>query len=228
MTRARRSGGPAVSCAVALVACDSQLILAAADDARQIVDEAQKRTDCEVAALRRAAAGVRRQGEDHRQALDPGAPRLARAEQGGAAIHGAGRSQGRRAADRQPPGPRVGSMDVDAGDRARSAHRAAGSIDAVLRHRLQLRGSRGARRRSVRVHAARRRKPIDGADCWKIQSMPKQAKSSQYTRSVVWIRKDNYAFARIENYVKDQVRAPAELLATSATSQGIWTARQLR
>ncbi len=46
---------------------------------------------------------------------------------------------------------------------------------------------------------------VDGAPCWKIQSTPKQAKSSQYTRSVVWIRKDNYAFARIENFVKNDV-----------------------
>src|SRR6185503_295594 len=46
--------------------------------------------------------------------------------------------------------------------------------------------------------------PVDGAPCWKIQSVPKQGKSSQYTRSIVWIRKDNYALARIENYVKDQ------------------------
>ena len=34
---------------------------------------------------------------------------------------------------------------------------------------------------------------IDGVACWKIQSTPKQTKSSQYTRSIVWIRKDNYS-----------------------------------
>ena len=39
-----------------------------------------------------------------------------------------------------------------------------------------------------------------------------ETKSSQYTRSIVWIRKDNYAFARIENYVKDQAGSAAELL----------------
>ena len=57
---------------------------------------------------------------------------------------------------------------------------------------------------SVRLHAARRgggrrravlEDPVDAAS---------RRKSSQYTRSIVWIRKDNYAFARIENYVKDQ------------------------
>jgi outer membrane lipoprotein-sorting protein len=33
---------------------------------------------------------------------------------------------------------------------------------------------------------------------WKIESKPK--KSSQYTHSYVWIRKADYAFARVENY----------------------------
>jgi outer membrane lipoprotein-sorting protein len=67
---------------------------------------------------------------------------------------------------------------------------------------------------------------IDGAACWKIQSTPKETKSSQYTRSIVWIRKDNYAFARIENYLKDEV---VRRLSYSDIQnvQGIWSARQL-
>ena len=68
---------------------------------------------------------------------------------------------------------------------------------------------------------------VDGAACWKIQSTPQETKSSQYTRSIVWVRKDNYAFARIENYVKDQVGAPAELLATSRTSRASGPREQL-
>src|SRR5262249_46993034 len=39
---------------------------------------------------------------------------------------------------------------------------------------------------------------IAESPCWKIESIPRQAKSSQYTRSIIWIRKDDYAFARIE------------------------------
>ena len=42
--------------------------------------------------------------------------------------------------------------------------------------------------------------PIDGALCWKIESKPKELKFSQYTLSVLWIRKDNYVTAQIENY----------------------------
>src|SRR5213596_4086850 len=43
---------------------------------------------------------------------------------------------------------------------------------------------------------------VDGAACWKIQSTPKESKVSQYTHSFLWIRKDNYALAQIENYSK--------------------------
>jgi len=66
--------------------------------------------------------------------------------------------------------------------------------------------------------------PIDGATCWKIQSRPKQTKSSQYTRSIVWIRKDNYAFGRIENYVKDKIVRRLSY-SNIESVQGIWTAR---
>jgi hypothetical protein len=67
---------------------------------------------------------------------------------------------------------------------------------------------------------------VDGADCWKIESIPKQAKSSQYTKSIVWIRKDNYASARVESYIKDQ--AVRRLSYSRITNiQGIWTAREL-
>src|SRR5688572_29352058 len=68
--------------------------------------------------------------------------------------------------------------------------------------------------------------PIDGAPCWRIQSTPKQTKSSQYTRSVIWIRKDNYAMARIENYVKTRVVRRLNY-SDIQNVQGIWTARQL-
>ena len=135
----------------------SRSIVHAADNARQIVDEAQKRTDAKSQRYEGLLQVFDAKGKisDKRWTME----RLGRAwaEQGGAALHAAGGSQRRGAADRQPSRSRVGSVDVDAGDRARPADRAAGSLDAVLRHRLQLRGSRGARRQSVRLHAARRR-----------------------------------------------------------------------
>jgi outer membrane lipoprotein-sorting protein len=67
---------------------------------------------------------------------------------------------------------------------------------------------------------------VDGSPAWKIQSTPKQTKSSQYTRSVVWIRKDSYALARIENFVKERLVRRLNY-ADIQNVQGIWTARQL-
>lgn len=67
---------------------------------------------------------------------------------------------------------------------------------------------------------------LNGEACWKIQSIPKQGKSSQYTRSFVWVRKDNYTFARIDNFIKDQVVRRLEY-ADMANVQNIWTAKRL-
>src|SRR5260370_33553283 len=46
---------------------------------------------------------------------------------------------------------------------------------------------------------------IDGAGCWKLESVPREDKSSQYTRSLVWIRKDNYTVVRVENFISNKV-----------------------
>lgn len=67
---------------------------------------------------------------------------------------------------------------------------------------------------------------VDGAATWKIQSTPKQGKSSQYTKSVVWIRKDTYAFVRIENFAKDQLVRRLNY-GDLQNVQGIWTAKRL-
>ena len=67
--------------------------------------------------------------------------------------------------------------------------------------------------------------PIDGVGCWKIESIPKQAKSSQYTKSIVWIRSDNYAAARLDSHIKDQV-VRRVAYSDIRNIQGIWTARE--
>ena len=67
---------------------------------------------------------------------------------------------------------------------------------------------------------------IDGALCWKVESKPKQTKISQYTHSLVWVRKDNYAFAQIENYNKDQLVRRAGY-SDIRNVQGIWTAHSI-
>src|SRR5437763_1305550 len=68
--------------------------------------------------------------------------------------------------------------------------------------------------------------PIDGALCWKLQSTPKESKASQYTHSFVWVRKDNYALAQIENYNKTQLVRRAHYTEIK-NDQGIWTAHQI-
>src|SRR5688572_17364185 len=64
---------------------------------------------------------------------------------------------------------------------------------------------------------------IGGSAAWKIQATPKPSRSSQYTKQIVWIRKDNYATVRIDSYVKDQVARRLELSDLRQVG-GIWTA----
>ena len=67
---------------------------------------------------------------------------------------------------------------------------------------------------------------MDGVACWRIEAKPKQTKTSQYTRSRLWVRKDNYAYAQIENDIKaDLVRRLK--YSQLEQVQGIWTARLL-
>jgi hypothetical protein len=65
------------------------------------------------------------------------------------------------------------------------------------------------------------------AACWKIESHAKESKSSQYTKSIVWIRQDNYAVTQIESYVKDQV-VRRLTYSDLRNVQGIWTAREMK
>jgi hypothetical protein len=68
--------------------------------------------------------------------------------------------------------------------------------------------------------------PIDGAACWRIESTPSQKKISQYTKSEVWIRQDNYAFAQVESYIKSDVVRRLRY-SNFIQLQGIWAARRL-
>jgi len=67
---------------------------------------------------------------------------------------------------------------------------------------------------------------VDGAACWKIESRPRKGRSSQYSSSIVWVRKDNYAFQRIENFIRDTVARRLRYTKIENV-QGIWTARVL-
>jgi outer membrane lipoprotein-sorting protein len=67
---------------------------------------------------------------------------------------------------------------------------------------------------------------IAGAACWMIQSTPKQSKGSQYSKAVFWIRKDNHAYARGDFWVKDAVVRRLTYNDLRVV-QGIWTAHDL-
>jgi outer membrane lipoprotein-sorting protein len=65
-----------------------------------------------------------------------------------------------------------------------------------------------------------------GVACWKLESRPKQSKTSQYTSSQIWIRKDNYVIIRIDHYKKDKAVRRIEY-SEIENVQGIWTPRTL-
>ena len=67
---------------------------------------------------------------------------------------------------------------------------------------------------------------IDGVACWRIESAPSEKKISQYSRSEVWIRKDNYALAQVESFIKSDLVRRLKY-SDLAQVQGIWTARKL-
>jgi hypothetical protein len=197
----------------------------AADNARQIVDEAQKRTD---------AASQRYEGllqvfdakgkiSDKRWSFE----RLG--------SHGQSKSVLRFTMPAEVKG--VALLIVNHPDRASDQWMWTPAIERDRRIALQDRSTRffgtdfsfedlEERDVSQYEYGLAGDDTVEGAGCWKIESTPRQSKSSQYTRSIVWIRKDNYAFARIENYLKD--KAVRRLNYSNIHSvQGIWTARQL-
>lgn len=67
---------------------------------------------------------------------------------------------------------------------------------------------------------------VDGEACWRIESTPRAGRRSQYSKSVVWIRKGNYTYARIDNYVKDSLIRRLHYRDVQQV-QSIWTARRL-
>jgi outer membrane lipoprotein-sorting protein len=67
---------------------------------------------------------------------------------------------------------------------------------------------------------------VAGANCWKLESRPKQTKVSQYTSSQLWVRKDNYVISRVDHYKKDAVIRRIEY-GDIENIQGIWTPRTL-
>jgi outer membrane lipoprotein-sorting protein len=220
--RVRQVGRAGLALAVALLTIPG---LGAADDARQIVDEAQKRTDAKSQRYEGLLQVFDAKGKisDKRWSFE----RLG--------SHGQSKAVLRFTAPAEVKG--VALLVVNHPDRASDQWMWTPGIERDRRIALQDRSTRffgtdfsfeDLEERDVNQYEYRMagEETVDGAACWKIESTPKQSKSSQYTRSVVWVRKDNYAFARIENYIKDQ---PVRRLAYGEIQnvQGIWTARRM-
>jgi hypothetical protein len=202
-----------------------ELSSGAADGARQIVEEAQKRTDVKSQRYEGLLQVFDAKGKisDKRWNLD----RLG--------AHGDSKAVLRFTAPAEVKG--VAMLIINHPDRASDQWMWAPAVERDRRIALQDRSTRffgtdfsfeDLEERDVNQYEYELigDDAIDGVACWKIQSTPKQAKSSQYSRSLVWIRKDTYAFARIENFFKDQV-VRRLVYSDYANIQGIWTARTL-
>lgn len=61
---------------------------------------------------------------------------------------------------------------------------------------------------------------------WKIEGTPKPEAKSQYTRVLIWIRKDNYVATQIECYAKDVLVRRIRYTEIEKV-QNIWTARNV-
>jgi outer membrane lipoprotein-sorting protein len=222
-TRERRRVGRLGLLGLALTL--STLAVHGAADVRQIVDEAQKRTEAKSQRYEGLLQVFDAKGKisDKRWTFE----RLG--------SHGHSKSVLRFTAPAEVKG--VALLVVNHPDRASDQWMWTPAVERDRRIALQDRSTRffgtdfsfeDLEERDVNQYEYRLlgEETVDGAPCWTIQSTPRESKESQYTRSVVWIRKDTYAFARIESYVKDQA---VRRLSYSGLEiiQGIWTAKQL-
>ncbi len=65
---------------------------------------------------------------------------------------------------------------------------------------------------------------IDGASCWQIEARPRQSKASQYSSLRLWIRNDLYVVAQIEGWSGNRLIRRLRSRQIESVS-GIWTPR---
>jgi outer membrane lipoprotein-sorting protein len=77
------------------------------------------------------------------------------------------------------------------------------------------------------VHKILREEKVGEYDCWVLESVPVDPKSSQYKRRVAWIPKGIYLPLRVEFYTR-VLRQPTKILTTRRLQKvnGIWTAME--
>ena len=67
---------------------------------------------------------------------------------------------------------------------------------------------------------------LDGKDCWKLESRPRQTKTSQYTHSYVWVRKDLFLFMMVEGYKGNELMRRIAY-RDQENVKGLWTAKTM-
>jgi len=67
---------------------------------------------------------------------------------------------------------------------------------------------------------------LDGVACWKVEATPREKKASQYTKTILWVTKDHYVYLLAESYNKSGVSRRIKYNDVQ-NIQGIWTARIL-
>src|SRR5262245_2631081 len=167
------------------VVCAFVFPLAAADNARQIVEEAQKRTDAKSQRYEGLLQVFDAKGKtsDKRWSLE----RLG--------SHGQSKAVLRFTAPAEVKG--VALLIVNHPDRASDQWMWTPAIERDRRIALQDRSTRffgtdfsfedlEERDVSQFEYVLVGEERLDGNACWKLQSTPKEAKSSQYSRSIVW------------------------------------------
>lgn len=65
---------------------------------------------------------------------------------------------------------------------------------------------------------------LEGMACWKIEGRPRPGKTSQYTHSHMWVRKDIMVFVRVDAFRKDTVVRQISYKNIEKV-KNIWTAR---
>jgi len=208
---------------VIVLVCSARAVLRAADDPRQIVGESQKRTN----ATSQRYEGLLQVFDARGKIVD----KQWTFERLGA--HGQSKSVLRFTAPAEVKG--VALLVYNHPDRASDQWMWTPAIERDRRIALQDRSTRffgtdfsfeDLEERDVDQYdyVLQGEEAVDGAPCWKIESTPKKTKSSQYSRSIVWIRKDNYAFARVESYIKSNLVRRLNYSKIENVS-GFWTGR---
>ena len=67
---------------------------------------------------------------------------------------------------------------------------------------------------------------FDGVACWKLEATPREKKASQYVKSILWVSKDHYVYLMAESYNKAGVSRRIKY-SDIQNIQGLWTARTI-